>query len=69
MTTDIPRHLEAGVLTLTFNRVGQEERHHRRHVPGLADRPNDAADDTAVRVVVLQGHADVHGGQRPGRLH
>lgn len=59
MTTDILRHLEAGVLTLTFNRVDKKNAITGAMYQALADHLNDAADDTAVRVVVLQGHEAV----------
>jgi enoyl-CoA hydratase/carnithine racemase len=57
--SDILTHREAGVLTLTFNRLGKKNALTAAMYAALADALAQAADDTSVRVVVIQGHEQV----------
>ncbi|XDF34702.1 enoyl-CoA hydratase [Paracidovorax avenae] len=52
---DILTHTEAGVMTITFNRVEKKNSITRVMYAALADAFDAAAQDAAVRVVVLQG--------------
>lgn len=52
---DILVHTEAGVTTITFNRVEKKNSITRTMYSALADAFDAAAQDAAVRVVVLQG--------------
>lgn len=57
--SDILQHVEAGVMTLTFNRVEKKNSITIAMYAALADALQQAATDTAVRVVLLQGDATV----------
>ncbi|MDI9332766.1 MAG: enoyl-CoA hydratase [Cytophagales bacterium] len=57
--TDILEHLDAGVMTLTLNRVDKKNSITQQMYAALADGLAKAKDDPAVRVVVIQGHATV----------
>ncbi|MFO1190766.1 MAG: enoyl-CoA hydratase [Rhodoferax sp.] len=57
--SDILQHTEAGVMTLTLNRVDKKNSLTVAMYAALADALEQAAEDTAVRAVVLQGHATV----------
>ncbi|MDB5731061.1 MAG: Enoyl-CoA hydratase/isomerase [Variovorax sp.] len=57
--TDILSHTEAGVLTLTFNRVERKNSITGAMYDTLSDALERAVDDSAVRVVLLQGDATV----------
>jgi enoyl-CoA hydratase/carnithine racemase len=57
--TDILEHIEAGVMTLTLNRVDKKNSITSAMYGLLADSLVKAKDDAAVRVVVIQGHATV----------
>lgn len=57
--TDILSHTEAGVLTLTFNRIEKKNAITVAMYGVLADQLQHAADDPAVRVVVIQGDVTV----------
>ena len=57
--TDILVHLEAGVLTLTFNRPGKKNAITAAMYTALANALNDAVTDDAVRVAVIQGSDEV----------
>jgi enoyl-CoA hydratase/carnithine racemase len=59
MSADILRHSEAGILTLTFNRVDKKNSITAAMYQQLADALNAAKDDSAVRVVVFQGHETI----------
>ena len=53
---DILSHNEAGVLTLTFNRLDKKNSITAAMYAALAEALAAARDDAAVRVVVIQGH-------------
>ena len=57
--SDLLCHTEAGVTTITLNRVERKNAITVAMYAGLADALDGAAADPAVRVVVLQGHATV----------
>lgn len=57
--TDILVHTEAGISTITFNRVGKKNSITSSMYATLADLFEAAATDAAVRVVVLQGDVAV----------
>ena len=57
--SDILTHVEAGVMTLTFNRVDKKNSITRAMYAALADGLEQAAQDAAVRVVLIQGDATV----------
>lgn len=54
--SEILQHREAGILTLTFNRLDKKNAITTAMYNALADAMFAAAEDDAVRVVVLQGH-------------
>jgi enoyl-CoA hydratase/carnithine racemase len=56
---DILQHHEAGVLTLTFNRVERKNSINVAMYAALADAVEQAAADAATRAVVIQGHETV----------
>ncbi len=57
--SEILQHSEAGVLTLTFNRLDKKNAITADMYTALADALNEAADNDALRVVVIQGHEQV----------
>ena len=57
--SDILTHVETGVMTLTFNRVDKKNSITRAMYAALADGLERAAQDAAVRVVLIQGDATV----------
>lgn len=57
--SDILSHAEHGVLTLTLNRVERKNSLNVAMYAALADAIEGAAQDAAVRVVVIQGHETV----------
>ncbi|MFY7873767.1 MAG: enoyl-CoA hydratase [Limnohabitans sp.] len=57
--TDILAHTDAGVTTLTLNRVDKKNSIHRGMYSALADGVEQAAANPAVRVVLIQGHESV----------
>ncbi len=57
--TDILRHADAGVLTLTINRLARKNSLTSAMYAKLADAIEQAAGDAAVRAVVLQGHETI----------
>lgn len=59
MSTDILVHAEAGVMTVTLNRLERKNSITSAMYAALADAIESARDDAAVRVVVLQGHETV----------
>ncbi|MCB2033462.1 MAG: enoyl-CoA hydratase/isomerase family protein, partial [Ottowia sp.] len=59
MTQDILQHQEGGVLTLTFNRVERKNSINVAMYEVLATAFEQGAQDSATRVVVLQGHETV----------
>ena len=54
--SDILTHTEAGVLTLTFDRVDKKNSITAAMYAALADTLDAAREDAAVRVAVIQGH-------------
>ena len=59
MTQDILTHVEAGVMTITLNRLARKNSITTAMYAALADAIAQARDDAAVRVVVIQGHETV----------
>ena len=57
--TDILSHTEAGVTTITLNRVDKKNSISSAMYAAMADALEQAQQDAAVRVVVIQGHATV----------
>ena len=57
--TDILTHSEAGVLTITLNRVDKKNSLTQAMYGAIADALALATDDAAVRAVLLQGHATI----------
>jgi enoyl-CoA hydratase/carnithine racemase len=57
--SDILSHAEAGVLTLTFNRLDRKHAITAAMYAALADALAAARDDGALRAVVIQGHEQV----------
>lgn len=57
--SEILAHREAGILTLTFNRVDKKNAITAAMYAALADAMNEAERDDGIRVVVLQGHEQV----------
>ena len=57
--TDILSHTEAGVLTLTLNRVAKKNSITIAMYAALADALEQASSDSAVRAVVIQGHETI----------
>ncbi len=57
--SDILQHQEAGVLTLTLNRLAKKNSFTAAMYAALADALTQAATEASVRVVVLQGHETV----------
>lgn len=57
--SDILEHSDAGVLTLTFNRVDKKNSITAAMYSALADGVERAATDPAVRVLLIQGHETI----------
>ena len=57
--TDILLHTEAGVTTLTINRIERKNSLTQAMYGAMADALLHATDDAAVRAVVIQGHTTV----------
>ena len=57
--SDILRHVDNGVMTLTFNRVDKKNSITSAMYATLADALAQAVDDAQVRVVVFQGHETI----------
>ena len=57
--SDILNHTEAGVLTMTLNRVDKKNAITAAMYATMADTLVQAQEDAAVRVVLIQGHATV----------
>jgi enoyl-CoA hydratase/carnithine racemase len=57
--TDILNHIDQGVMTLTFNRVDKKNSITSAMYAALADAMEQAEQDAAVRVVVIQGHETI----------
>ena len=59
MTTDILTHVEAGVMTITLNRLDRKNSITSAMYAAMADALATAEKDASVRVAVLQGHETV----------
>jgi enoyl-CoA hydratase/carnithine racemase len=59
MTGDILTHAEAGVMTVTLNRVARKNSINTAMYAALADAVAQARDDATVRVLVIQGHETI----------
>ena len=59
MTQDILVHTEAGVMTITFNRVDKKNSITADMYGAMADALQQAEADAAIRVVVFQGHETI----------
>ena len=57
--SDVLQHTESGVMTITLNRVDKKNSFTAAMYASLADALTQAATDTAVRVVLFQGHETV----------
>lgn len=57
--SDILQHTDAGVMTLTFNRVDKKNSITAAMYTALAEGVEQAAADTSVRVLVIQGHETI----------
>ncbi len=57
--SDILQHIDAGVMTLTFNRLDKKNSITREMYAALAEGVEKAATDAAVRVLVFQGHETI----------
>ena len=57
--SDVLQHTESGVMTITLNRVDKKNSFTAAMYALLADALTQAATDTAVRVVLFQGHETV----------
>ena len=57
--TDILTHAEAGVLTVTINRLDKKNSLTSAMYGAMADALQAAADDASLRVVLLQGHETI----------
>lgn len=59
MTTDILIHTEAGVLTITLNRLARKNSITSAMYGAMADAIEQATSDPAIRVALVQGHETV----------
>lgn len=57
--SDILQHIDAGVMTLTFNRLDKKNSITSAMYAALADGIAQAATDASVRVVLIQGHESI----------
>jgi enoyl-CoA hydratase/carnithine racemase len=57
--SDILTHIDAGVMTITFNRLDKKNSITSAMYAAMADAVAQAAADPAVRVVVFQGHESI----------
>jgi enoyl-CoA hydratase/carnithine racemase len=57
--TDILNHIDQGVMTLTFNRLDKKNSITSAMYATLADALEQAQHDSAVRVVLIQGHETI----------
>ena len=57
--SDILTHLDAGVMTITFNRLDKKNSITSSMYAAMADAVAEAGADPAVRVVVFQGHESI----------
>ena len=57
--SDILTHIDAGVMTITFNRLDKKNSITSTMYAAMADAVAQAADDANVRVVLFQGHESI----------
>jgi enoyl-CoA hydratase/carnithine racemase len=57
--SDILTHIDAGVMTITFNRLDKKNSITSHMYAAMADAVAQAAADAAVRVVLFQGHESI----------
>jgi enoyl-CoA hydratase/carnithine racemase len=57
--SDILTHIDAGVMTITFNRLDKKNSITSTMYAGMADAVAQAAADASVRVVLFQGHESI----------
>lgn len=57
--SDILTHIDAGVMTITFNRLDKKNSITSTMYAAMADAVAQAAADTSVRVVLFQGHESI----------
>jgi enoyl-CoA hydratase/carnithine racemase len=57
--SDILTHIDAGVMTITFNRLDKKNSITSTMYSAMADAVADAAADASVRVVLFQGHESI----------
>jgi len=57
--SDILTHVDAGVMTITFNRLDKKNAITAAMYAVMADAVDQARNDAAVRVVVIQGHETI----------
>jgi enoyl-CoA hydratase/carnithine racemase len=57
--SDILTHIDAGVMTITFNRLDKKNSITSSMYAAMADAVAQAADDASVRVVLFQGHESI----------
>lgn len=57
--SDILTHIDAGVMTITFNRLDKRNSITSTMYAAMADAVAQAADDASVRVVLFQGHESI----------
>lgn len=57
--SDILTHTEAGVMTVTLNRLERKNSLTSDMYAAMADALQHASDDASIRVVVIQGHETV----------
>jgi enoyl-CoA hydratase/carnithine racemase len=57
--SDILTHIDAGVMTITFNRLDKKNSINSTMYSAMADAVSQAAADPAVRVVLFQGHESI----------
>jgi len=57
--SDILTHIDAGVMTITFNRLDKKNSITSDMYAAMADAVAQAAADASVRVVLFQGHESI----------
>ncbi len=57
--SDILTHIDAGVMTITFNRLDKKNSITSTMYAAMADAVAQAAADASVRVVLFQGHESI----------
>ena len=57
--SDILTHIDAGVMTLTFNRLDKKNSITGDMYAAMAQAVDQAQTDAAIRVLVIQGHESI----------